>query len=196
MKEWPDLLARTYDVVRAPLAKLDDTHLDHPTPCTEWTMRELLAHTIGAIDGFASAAAGNAPSGAGAVEDPPQGTPVDRFDAAVARNLAAWQTLTDPDVILTLHFGEFPAVTVAGINQLDSLVHAWDIGASLGLPVALPADLADVAMRMARVRTPIGRGHVFADEVATTSTDPGERLLALTGRDPGAWPAARGVCRV
>lgn len=192
MREWPDLLARTYDVVRTPLAQLDDTLLDRPTSCTEWTMRDLVAHAIGEIDMFAAALAEHGSAGTATVE----GTPVERFDAAVVRNLEAWRAWTDPDVTLTLPFGKFPAPVVAQINQFDSLVHAWDIGVSIGLPVALPADLSDVAMRLALVRAPLGRGHVFAAEVATSSTDPGERLLAFTGRDPAAWPTASQVSHV
>lgn len=186
MKDWPDLLARTYDVVRVPLAQVDDTHLDLPTPCTEWALRDLLGHAVGEIDMFTAAVvASGAPTAGGRAE----GTPVERFDAAVGRNLAAWRAHDDPEATLSLPFGQFPAEVVAQINQFDSLVHAWDIGVSLGLPVALPADLSDVAMKLALVRAPMGRGHVFAAEVVSSSTDPGERLLAFTGRDPAAWAA-------
>lgn len=96
--------------------------------------------------------------------------------------------LADPAATLALPFGGFPAEVVAGINQLDSLVHGWDLGVSLGLPLTLPDDLADTAMRMARVRVPMGRGHVFGAEVSTAGTSPGEKLLAFSGRDPAAWP--------
>ncbi|MGH8962951.1 MAG: TIGR03086 family metal-binding protein [Jatrophihabitantaceae bacterium] len=184
MGDWPDLLARTYDVVRVPMAQLDDTMLDGPTPCADWTVRDLVEHTIGAIDMFAAAA------GAPAVEPAAEATAVERFDAAVARNLMAWRALEDPAAMLTLPFGDFPAGVVAGINQLDSLVHGWDIGVSLGLSLTLPEDLSDAAMRMAQVRVPIGRGHVFGAEVSTSGTRSGEKLLAFSGRDPAAWPDA------
>ncbi|MGH3626620.1 MAG: TIGR03086 family metal-binding protein, partial [Sciscionella sp.] len=188
MTDWPDLLARTYDVVRVPVVHLDDRLLDRPTPCAQWTVRELAEHTIGAIDMFATAAgvAPPVPGVGGAV----QGALVDRFDAAVARNLAAWQSLPDPAATLTLPFGELPAALVAGMNQLDSLVHSWDIGAALGLAVAWPEELCDAAMRTAQVRCPAGRGRVFGAEVSTPSTSSAERLLAFTGRDPAAWPGA------
>jgi uncharacterized protein (TIGR03086 family) len=184
--DWPDLLTRTYDVLRVPVAQLEATLLDRPTPCTQWTMRELVEHTIGAIDMFATAAGTSSPAttaGCG-------GALVERFDAAVARNLAAWRSLGDPAGTLALPFGELPADLVVGMNQLDSLVHAWDIGSSLGLPVAWPDELSDAAMRTAQVRCPLGRGRVFGAEVATTSTSPAERLLAFTGRDPAAWTGA------
>ncbi len=188
MLGWPDLLSRTYEVVRGPVVQLDDLLLERRTPCSDWTVGDLAEHTIGAIDMFAGAAASTV--AASVDEAAAVGTLVQRFDAAVARNLTAWSALADPAARLTLPFGEFPADVAAGINQLDSFVHAWDLGVSLGLPVALPDDLADAAMRMAKVRVPIGRGRVFGAEVTTTSTNPGEKLLAFTGRDPAAWPGA------
>lgn len=188
MTDWPDLLARTYDAVRGPMAQLDDNLLDRPTPCALWTVRELVEHTIGAIDMFAAAAGG--PPTASDVGGPVEATVVDRFDVAVARNLAAWRSLADPGATLTLPFGELPADLVAGMNQLDSLVHAWDIGSALGLPVTWPDELSDAAMRTAQVRCPLGRGRVFGAEVSTASPSPGDRLLAFSGRDPAAWPGA------
>jgi hypothetical protein len=77
-----------------------------------------------------------------------------------------------------------------GINQLDVLVHSWDLGSALGWLVALPDDLAETAMRMARVRVPLGRGRVFGPEATGHGSTPGEMLLAFTGRDTAAWPAA------
>jgi len=183
--DWLDLLAGTYEVVRAPVTYLDETLLGRPTPCPEWTVRDLAEHTIGAMEMSAAAASGAPTVGRGV-----EGTLVERFDAAVADNLAAWKSLPDWSSALTLPFGEFPADLVAGMNQLDSLVHGWDLGSALRVQVALPERLADAARRTAEVRVPLGRGRVFGAEVTTASTDPGERLLAFTGRDPDAWPGA------
>lgn len=186
MRDWPDLLDRAYAVVRYPIARLDGALLDRPTPCTEWTVRELVEHTLGAIGMFASAAGAPPPAAGSAV----QATLVERFDTAVERNLAAWRALPDPAATLTLPFGEFPAGLAVGMNHLDSLVHGWDIGSALGLSVAWPDDVSDAAMRTAQVRCPLGRGGAFGAEVGTTSTSSQDRLLAFTGRDPAAWPGA------
>lgn len=184
MDNWPDLLTETYDGLRPSIAKLDETLLDRPTPCAEWTLRQLVAHTVAAIEMFAVSAERGKPTAA----SPDGEAALERFDAAVARNLAAWRSLADPAATLTLPFGEFPAQTVAAINQLDSLLHGWDIGVALGLPITLPEELSEVAMRMALVRVPHGRGRVFGAEVATAGTTSSEILLAFSGRDPAAWP--------
>ena len=181
MPDWPDLLARTYDVVRVPVARIDDMLLDRATPCEQWTVRDLFEHMVHAIDMFATAA------GAVAYDGPTDGAALDRFDVAVRRNLAAWASLVEPPPTLSVPFGEFPTALVAGMNQLDSLVHGWDIGASLGVPVSWPADLADVAMQTANVRVPQGRGGVWGPEVPARGSSAGEVLLAFTGRDTAAW---------
>jgi len=181
---WPRLLVRTYEVVRVPLSRIDEQLLDRRTPCAEWTLRDLVNHLIGAIEMFASAAGPSC-----ADERDTRGSVAERFDAATARNLAAWDALADLDAPLHLPFGTFPAHRVAAINQLDSLVHGWDAAAALELPHVLPDELAEAALPTAEWRCrqqPPSR--VWGPERAPRDTTPQERLLALTGRNAAAWP--------
>jgi uncharacterized protein (TIGR03086 family) len=183
---WPDLLARTYDALRVPLSKVDAAVLDRPTPCAAWTVRDLVAHAVGTIDMFATGAGAPAPDRAAT------GTPVERLDAAVARNLAAWRAVTDPEAPVRLVFGEFPAATAAGLNQFESFVHVWDLAAALDLAVPLPDDLAETALGTAEARFRTRpRGDAFAPEVPAKDDTPQQRLLALTGRDTAGWPDPR-----
>src|SRR3954447_22450239 len=125
MNDWPDLLARTYDVVRAPVALLNERVLDRRTPCADWNLGQLFEHLIGAIDMFGRAA------GAPACAPAPDASPLERYDAAVERNVAAWSAFTDGGTQLTLPYGDFPAELVVAMNQFDSLVHGWDLSAAL-----------------------------------------------------------------
>jgi uncharacterized protein (TIGR03086 family) len=184
MSDWPDLLARTYDVVRTPVALLDERLLDRPTPCSDWNVGELFEHLVGAIAMFATAA------GAPPVQPDITATAVERFDAAVQRNLAAWSAFTDHGSTLALPFGEFPADLVVAMNQFDSLVHGWDLSAALGLPTELPAGLVDRAMQTAELRVPASRGYAFGPEVTTDDASATAQLVAFTGRDPGPWTGA------
>jgi uncharacterized protein (TIGR03086 family) len=179
---WPGLLARTYDVVRVPVALLGEPLLDRPTPCGEWTVSNLFEHTVTTLDRFASALGSPAC-------DPVTGTPVERFDAAVARNLAAWGSVTDPEAAVTLPFGSFPAHLAVAMNQLDSLVHGWDLAAALGIPLPMPEDLAEVALQTAEIRCRREpRAPAWGPEVPPRGDSTQEKLLALTGRDTAAWP--------
>jgi len=184
MHKWPDLLANTYEIARASIALLDDQLLRRPTPCSEWSVGELCDHLVGSIEMFATAA-GAPPRGAA-----PEGTSLQRFDAAVERSLAAWRALDDTTGVLTLPFGAFPVEVVAGMNHMDSLVHAWDLAAALGLPLAIPDQLAEAALQTAQVTVPPFRGHGFGPELAPAGNSAGQRLLAFSGRDVTAWPGA------
>lgn len=184
MNDWLHLLERTYDEVRRPVAQLDDTTFDRPTPCTEWTVRDLFEHVVGAIDMFATAAGGRAPDSAADV------APLARFNAAVQNNLAAWRALDDPAETLSLSYGDFPAAVAAGMNQMDALIHSWDLAAALGLTLQWPTDVAEAAMRTADVRFRTRpRGAAFGPEVPARDGTTQERLLALSGRDTLPWCA-------
>lgn len=184
MSDRLDLLARTYDVVRAPVALLDASVLHRPTPCSEWSVQQVFDHLIGAIAMFAGAA------GAAAPTEDTDATPLARFEAETQHSLAAWRSHEDPGATLSLPFGEFPADFVIAMNQLDSLIHGWDLAAALGVPMHLPAELAEAAHDTARISVPPSRGHAFGAEVTAPTDDPLARLVAFTGRDPAAWPGA------
>jgi len=177
------LLERTYELVRGPVALLDGVAMDRPTPCHEWGVRELTEHLVGVVNMFASAA------GAGAIDNAIDDSPLASFDAAVGRNLAAWRKVSD-ETTVSLPFGTFPAAAAQRINQLDSLVHGWDVAAALGIPFHIPDDLAETALTTARTSVPPSRGHVFGDEIEATTEGLTDRLIAFTGRDPAAWPGA------
>jgi len=185
MTAWPDLLARTYDVVRAPVELLGEPLLDRATPCSEWVVRDLFRHALGTMEGFASAI--GAPSVGAGVDAPP----VERFDAAAARSVAAWHSVTDPTAVVTLPFATLPAGTVAAMNQLDVLVHGWDLAAALGMGFAMPEELAEAALATAEVRCrQVPRSPVWGPEVPARGVSTQERLLAMTGRDTADWPGA------
>jgi catechol 2,3-dioxygenase-like lactoylglutathione lyase family enzyme len=116
---------------------------------------------------------------------------VDRFDAAVHRNLAAWSAASDPTATLALSYGDFPAAVAAGMNQMDALIHGWDLAAALGLTLQWPRDVAEAAMRTADVRFRTRpRGAAFGPAVPARDDTTQERLLALAGRDTSPWRAA------
>src|SRR4051794_1896361 len=90
----------------------------------------------------------------------------------LSRRSPAWSQsgFSDHGRALTLPFGEFPSDLVVAMNQVDSLVHGWDLAAALGLPTALPDELAERAMQTAHVTVPHSRGHAFGPEVTTDAT--------------------------
>src|SRR5947208_2976902 len=182
MMDGGQLLERTYELVRGAVELLDETLLDRQTPCDQWNVGALVDHLVGAIDMFTSAAGGIPVASEHC-------SALARFDAAVGSNMGAWHDISD-NATVALPFGTFPAPAAQAINQLDSLVHGWDLAAALGVPFPIPDDIAEAALATARMSVPPSRGHVFATEVIPPTEGTADRLIAFTGRDPAAWPGA------
>lgn len=168
--------------------------LDRPTPCTGWTLADLLRHQISENHGFATAArTGSAPDwhlGASA-DDLFAG-----YRASVDDFLAAF---AEPDVLarrMTIReFGTFPGAVAATMHLLDTVVHGWDFARTLDVPYAPDPDAVRTSLAMAE-RIPDdaesrASGQSFAPAIDDRDAG-GElaRLLLLLGRDPEWRPPA------
>ncbi|MEY9949472.1 hypothetical protein [Kitasatospora sp. GAS1066B] len=83
----------------------------------------------------------------------------------------------------------FPATQAIGFHLLDTLVHAWDLAVTIGLPFELGPDLAALLLNIAELvpNDPAARapGRAFAPvRPATTEATALEQALLLLGRDP------------
>lgn len=171
-------------------------HLELPTPCAGWTVRQLLAHMIGHNIGFAAAALGS--SDAGAFADVRLNSdPVARFDASTRALVAAFTglDLDRDEVYLAVVRGgsRWPARTAVGFHLVDSVVHGWDVAVAIGQQVHYDEDVEQAAWAVAQqVPDDASRNQpnaAFRPGVSTPATRLLERTLAVLGRDP-AWSAA------
>jgi len=152
----PDIRELDARAVRATVdlvAGVTRDDLDRPTPCTGWTLADLLAHMAAQHRGFAAAATGG---GADlAVWQPRRADdPVAEYTAAAEQVTAAFAQ----DGVLEREFAipeittrmTFPGARAIGFHFIDYVVHGWDVARSLGVPYALPADLVAAAVPVAR----------------------------------------------
>jgi uncharacterized protein (TIGR03086 family) len=151
--------------------------LDAPTPCREWTVRQLLDHLL--EWGPALVAAGRkaepATAGAGDLEA--------IYDDLVAAwsDPAAWQGTTrvgGPQ--------ELPATMIGGMVLAEVVVHGWDLARATGQDVAWDPALLEVVHREIAATAETGRGMgVYGPPVPVPDDRPVlARALGLTGRDP------------
>ncbi|WP_333775562.1 TIGR03086 family metal-binding protein [Streptomyces sp. IBSBF 3136] len=178
------------------LAGEDDWERD--SPCAGWTLRRLVAHMTAQHHGFAAAARGEGQDAARWRE------PRDMSDPAQAHRTAAAAVLdafgepgsTDREFALPELGGSFPGRSAIGFHLVDYVVHAWDVAATLGLRVRLPADVLGAGLAIAR-RVPAdpalrGPGFAFARVVRAPEeaerSGPLEETLRLLGRRPERWP--------
>ncbi|QJY48437.1 TIGR03086 family metal-binding protein [Pseudonocardia broussonetiae] len=193
-----ELHARAADAVRPVLASVTAADLTRLTPCAGWDLATLLAHMAGQDHGFAAAVSATSDAvadvGAFAPRAGAEGLGSCHLDDVVAAFARA-----DPD--REVHLAEFgvslPLPVVVGFHLVDTLVHSWDVAASLGREVRYADDLVAAALAVAE-GVPDGEartapGAPFGPALPG-GTDPWSRTLALLGRDPAWAPvsAARG----
>lgn len=173
---------------------VQDTQLPEPTPCTDWTVADLLQH----LDGLCVAFAHAARKETRADGEPPavdgsrlEGNWREAIPARLAELAQAW---ADP----AAWTGETAAGgleldgATAGLIALDELVvHGWDLARATGQD--FDPDEASIAGARSFAATfcgpdvpPEGRGPYGPEVPAPTDASPLEELLAMTGRDPRA----------
>lgn len=196
MTDFAVLDRRALEVAQTVVDRITPGHLDLPTPCAAWDLRQLLAHIIGQNHGFAASALGET-SDLGIWADRPVGAELSK---EFADSAAAVVTAFTGDGVADRTFwlpeiradGGFPARLGMSFHFVDSVVHAWDVAATIGVPVRFEEDLLQVALRVAemvpnaenrRVPGASFRPGLMPPNGASTL----DRVLALLGRSP-SWP--------
>ncbi|MFG1954910.1 TIGR03086 family metal-binding protein [Micromonospora sp. NPDC048830] len=184
-----DLLAaaapRTVAVVRA----ISDDQLDLPTPCVEYTVRELLNHIYQVVVNFQTMAARQAVDWSEKPDYLDDGWR-ERFAAEAERLVEAW---ADPAAEEGVSPGMgLPQRTVGAMALVDLTVHGWDLARATGQPYdAEPAAMDTLHGFMdAMGETGQKMGAFGAPVDAPPDATPLDRLLARMGRHPGWSPPA------
>ncbi|MGB3441408.1 MAG: TIGR03086 family metal-binding protein [Actinophytocola sp.] len=174
---------------------IGDDQWDAPTPCADWTIRDLLTHMTTENRGFAAAALGETTSRDAWTDRPFSDDP--RRDYAMSADEVV-TAFADPAPEFWLpNINEtfrFPATQAIGFHLLDYVVHTWDVAASLGRTVALEDDLVAAAQEIADRDVPDGErrrrpGAGFQPPVKVSGeATPLAHLLAFLGRDTSPPP--------
>src|SRR3954469_6681694 len=182
------LLQRVVDQTGELVDATTEADLAKPTPCTDWTVKDLINHVTGGSTMFAvSAEQGSVPDdmvgqlmGGDNLGDDYKGA----FHSATARAMAAFDEPGVLEKMVKLPFGEMPAGIALNIAIFDVATHACDLAKATGQHVS-DSELLEAALATGRqmvgpeLRTP----GVFGDEQAVNESAPVEdRLLAFAGR--------------
>ncbi|MFJ6616162.1 TIGR03086 family metal-binding protein [Kitasatospora sp. NPDC091335] len=168
-------------------ATITPADLDRPTPCTEFTLRQLLDHVVGGIHRFAyMGEGGRAQDVLAGIEDPSdEGWPA-ALGRARARVTAAWADDARLGRPAVAPWGEVPGAAAVGGYLMEVATHSWDIATALGNGFALDDDLARAALAVARSVMPAGQrppGAPFGDaRPAPEDADAQTELAAWLGR--------------
>lgn len=168
------------------VARVGSDQWDAPTPCTAWTVRDLVNHltsearwTPPLLAGRTLEEVGEEFDGDLLGEDPVRAH-ADAVDAAVEA-----VGRVDLDRTVHLSFGEVPARIYLEQLFTDHLVHTWDLARAIGADEELPDDLVVACLAIVAPQEDEYRAAgLIGPRVATDRTDPQSRLLAMLGRDP------------
>jgi len=187
------VLDDAHTALRTTVADLTADDLGRPTPCTAWTVTQVLQHAAGDQRAYAAAITGEG----GPTEDPfdPSGSVDDTVAAlvepALLASAGAFATVTpDATTPTPLPHGALPAEVAAGAAALDAAVHAWDVAVAVGRPSPLGDALAAELLPVARsIVEPLRQYGAYAAALDPASGDgPADELLRYLGRDP-RWTA-------
>ncbi|MFF3069246.1 TIGR03086 family metal-binding protein [Kitasatospora sp. NPDC057904] len=178
---YPEALAAFGEQVRL----IGPGQWDAPTPCTDWSVRDLVNHLTGEQLWIPELLMGATVAEVGG-----------RFDGDVLGDdpVAAWTAAADaarhafavPGATgLTVHlsFGDVSGQYYLDQVTTDLVIHAWDLAEGVGHPTRLPAGLVDFALAALGGYGDLSGTGAFAPPVPVPDdADPQTRLLALTGR--------------
>ncbi|WP_433592987.1 TIGR03086 family metal-binding protein [Nocardia sp. CA-145437] len=184
-----DLLARAITQTGEVIAAVTPDQADQPTPCADWTVRELVTHLIGQIlRDFRIAARGDMPEWGA----PPEEVGADwsaEFETRARALLDEWRTADLERPVPSLG-GEAPLRGRADQQIAEFATHTWDLARATGQDRTLDPELAEYGLAWSRrVLKPEfrGPGKAFGAEMPIAADAPAyDRLAAWFGRDP-AW---------
>lgn len=159
-----------------------------PTPCTEWSVRDLVNHLTSEhlwapwlLRGATMAEVGGRFDGDVLGEDP-----VAAWERAAADSQEAFHSDTAPDARVDTSGGPIPVAEYEWQMTSDLTVHAWDLARGIGDDDTLDEEL--VLAVHEHIEPQIGHWQglgIFEPPVKVpASARPQDRLVALLGREP------------
>ncbi len=185
-----DMLQRACDITDRVMSGVQPAQLGGPTPCRDWTVRELMEHMVSSTDFFADAAERGS-----VAEDRewPSYSPeelVPAYRRHAGRLMAAFRAPGVMDRPMVILAGSPTASFCLQIAISERFVHAWDLAAATGQPFDEGADIAEALLASpeyvsvnseVRSNTPPPLGPELAVQ---SGAGPVLRLVAFLGRDP------------
>ncbi|MFI2365121.1 TIGR03086 family metal-binding protein [Promicromonospora sp. NPDC019610] len=181
-------MAKAIDRFDTRVRAVPDGRWDDPTPCTEWTVRDLVNHLVSEHLWATHILANETLEQVGSRYDGDLvGTePVAAWEGAARGSRPRW-AVADARATVHLSMGDAPLSTYAEQMFVDLTVHEWDLACGSGQDRSLDPDAVAFCLVWAQenVEQFAGLG-IVAPPIPCTSDDPMVRMLALLGRD-AAW---------
>jgi uncharacterized protein (TIGR03086 family) len=182
-----ELLAAAAPRTVAVVQGISDEQLGRPTPCPDYTVRDLLNHLFDVVVNFQDLARRREVAWSAKTDHLTEGWR-DRFATEADRLARAW---SDPAALEGVSPGMgLPQETVGDMALIDLTVHGWDLARATGQRLEVdPAVLAAGHGFMDRMGDTGQKMGAFGEPVPTTGEPTTlDALLGRSGRDPSWTP--------
>ena len=169
------VLSRALDQAGDALAEVRADDLDRPTPCADWTVRQVAAHLSAAPGNFLAMGRGEEVDWAAVPEGGPHEW-TDTFRSAADDLIHHWHEQGDEKA------------PMADWQSAELAVHTWDLLTALGRSLPLDPEVAERGLAFLEQNlTDDNRGEAFGPRVEPAAgASAYDRLAAFAGRDPRA----------
>jgi uncharacterized protein (TIGR03086 family) len=177
-----DQLVEALEITGAVIQGIDDSRWDLPTPCTEWTVRDVVVHLVDGNWRFA-ALFGN-PTPEERSSDAPAELVASYRDSAAAL-ASAYRRPGALTEAVTVPFGTVPGSVTLQLRLVEALVHGWDLARATRQQITFPDGIAEAALsfsQAASAQVPPGRNPFGPPQPVAENAVGIDRLAAYLGR--------------
>jgi len=186
-------LSLAIDTADRVIAAVDDAQWAGATPCTEWTVSDVVRHIVASNNGFAEAVGGKPRPAA----DEPALADTDLLAAFRDSGAALVEAFSQPGAlerIVAIPVGQVPGAVALHLRLTELLVHGWDVATATGQQAEFPDDLAEAELTFSRGmldKLPPDRVPFAPPQPVARDAPAIQRLVAFLGRDVGAVVTGR-----
>jgi uncharacterized protein (TIGR03086 family) len=167
------------------IAAIDPGRHADPTPCTEWSVGQLINHLVTGNLMFVATITGSPRPDRS--RDHLGADPREAFRSTTAQLRSAFSAEGVLEGLYPSPLGERPGAALVDMRAIEMTLHTWDLAKATGQSTDLDADLAESALRALRgVLTGDRTGGPFGPEQpAPPRASAADRLAAFAGRVVG-----------
>ncbi|CAN5158411.1 maleylpyruvate isomerase family mycothiol-dependent enzyme [soil metagenome] len=187
--DWHALQRKAHHEFATRIAAVTDW--DAPTPDTEWTVRDLVAHVIEEQQWVPQLLAGRSIEQGKGIIEPLRDDLAGEWELYSFAASAAWDA-ADPNASVQLSYDTVPVAQYLREQVADVTIHSWDLARAAGADETLDEELVQAVWCVFEPQQEsLAATGLYASRVQVADDAPLQtRLLAVTGRDVSAPLAA------
>ena len=193
-----EALDRAQTTAAALIARIDPADWNKPTPCDEWSVRDIINKMVASTITFTYFGRRERLKPALDLVHPAEiigDDPLGCFLIEAAKCREVWRAPGALEGTAPSTVGEFPAKAVINARIFDTTILTWDVATACGLAHGIDDDLAAYVLRVAKALVPNVRSvnkDRYKDPSMLEESEPlVDQMIAATGRDPFWSPAGR-----